>query len=36
MCIFYGGNNEQFAKGAYTVEIYSGGGLIGSGQALLK
>ena len=36
MCIFYGGNNEQFAKGAYTVEIYTGGGLIGSGQALLK
>ncbi|MDR2358986.1 MAG: hypothetical protein LBD87_04190 [Prevotellaceae bacterium] len=36
MCIFYGGNNEQFAKGAYTVEIYSGGGLIGNGQTLLK
>ncbi|MDR3134275.1 MAG: hypothetical protein LBU42_09720 [Prevotellaceae bacterium] len=36
MCIFYGGNNEHFAKGAYTVEIYSGGGLIGSGQGLLK
>ncbi|MDR3350830.1 MAG: hypothetical protein LBN98_04190 [Prevotellaceae bacterium] len=36
MCIFYGGNNEKFAKGAYTVEIYSGGVLIGHGQALLK
>jgi hypothetical protein len=36
MCIFYGGNQEQFAKGAYTVEIYTGGTLIGSGQTLLK
>jgi predicted nuclease with TOPRIM domain len=36
MCIFYGGNNEQFAKGAYTVDIYADGALIGSGQALLK
>ncbi|MDR0694503.1 MAG: hypothetical protein LBF81_04285 [Prevotellaceae bacterium] len=36
MCIFYGGNNEHFIKGAYTVEIYSGGGIIGSGQTLLK
>ena len=36
MCIFYGGNNEQFAKGAYTVDIYADGVLIGSGQTLLK
>ncbi len=36
MCIFYGGNNEVFPKGAYTVDIYSFGALIGSGQLLLK
>jgi len=37
MCIFYGGNAEnEFTKGAYTIEIYSGGALIGSGQVLLK
>jgi uncharacterized coiled-coil DUF342 family protein len=36
MCIFYGGNHEQFVKGAYTVDIYAGGVLIGSGQTLLK
>ncbi|MDR2801954.1 MAG: hypothetical protein LBB31_01910 [Prevotellaceae bacterium] len=36
MCVFYGGHGEQFTKGAYIVEIYAGGELIGSGQALLK
>ncbi|MDR1406044.1 MAG: hypothetical protein LBI89_02420 [Prevotellaceae bacterium] len=36
MCIFYGGNQEKFARGAYTVEIYTGGILVGAGQALLK
>jgi len=37
MCIFYGGNIEnEFIKGTYTVDLYSGGALIGSGQLLLK
>jgi len=36
MCVFYGGSNEKFGKGAYTVDIFSGGALIGSGQMLLK
>ncbi|MDR2361606.1 MAG: hypothetical protein LBD91_02640 [Prevotellaceae bacterium] len=36
VCVFYGSNNEKFAKGAYTVDVFSGGALLGSGQALLK
>ncbi|MDR0729516.1 MAG: hypothetical protein LBF19_05275 [Prevotellaceae bacterium] len=36
VCVFYGSNNEKFAKGAYTVDVFSGGVLLGSGQALLK
>jgi outer membrane murein-binding lipoprotein Lpp len=36
VCIFYGSNNEQFAKGTYSVDVFSGGVLIGNGQLLLK
>ncbi len=36
VCIFYGGNGETFTKGTYTVDIYSGGALIGHGEILLK
>jgi len=36
VCIFYGGANEKFVKGVYTVDVYSGGALVGSGQLLLK
>jgi hypothetical protein len=36
VCIFYGSNNEKFAKGAYTVDVFSGGAIIGTAQVLLK
>jgi membrane protein involved in colicin uptake len=36
VCVFYGSANEKFAKGAYTVDVFSGGALLGSGQVLLK
>ena len=36
ICVFYGGINEKFVKGVYTVDVYSGGTLMGSGQLLLK
>ncbi len=36
VCVFYGGLGEKFVKGVYTVDIYSGGALLGSGQVLLK
>lgn len=36
VCIFYGGANEKFMKGVYTVDVYCGGALAGSGQLLLK
>ncbi|MCL2097423.1 MAG: hypothetical protein FWH23_01510 [Bacteroidales bacterium] len=36
VCVFYGGANEKFIKGVYTVDIYSGGDLVGTGQLLLK
>ncbi len=36
VCVFYGGVNEKFMKGVYTIDIYSGGVLLGTGQVLLK
>lgn len=36
VCVFYGNANEKFVKGVYTVDIYSGGALLGTGQVLLK
>jgi hypothetical protein len=36
VCVFYGDANEKFVKGVYTVDVYSGGALVGSGQVLLK
>ena len=36
VCVFYGSANEKFSKGAYTVDVFSGGALLGSGQVLLK
>ncbi|MDR1681674.1 MAG: hypothetical protein LBS12_07835 [Prevotellaceae bacterium] len=36
VCVFYGSTNEKFGKGAYTVDVFSGGVLLGSGQVLLK
>jgi type II secretory pathway pseudopilin PulG len=36
VCVYYGNPNDRFTKGEYTVDIYSGGVLIGSGQLLLK
>jgi hypothetical protein len=36
VCVYYGNENEQFSKGEYTVDIYSGGALIGNGQLLFK
>ena len=37
VCIYYGGGaDEQFSKGVYTVDLYSGGALIGAGQLLFK
>ncbi|MDR3236639.1 MAG: hypothetical protein LBT48_07975 [Prevotellaceae bacterium] len=36
VCVYYGSRNDRFVKGEYTVDIYSGGALVGSGQLLLK
>jgi hypothetical protein len=36
VCVFYGDANEKFVKGVYTVDVYSGGALVGSGELLLK
>jgi hypothetical protein len=36
VCVFYGDNNERFLKGSYTVDIFTGGALIGSTQLWLK
>jgi hypothetical protein len=36
VCVYYGGADEEFSKGVYTVDLYSGGALIGSGQLLFK
>jgi len=36
VCIFYGSANEKFVKGVYTVDVYFGGTLVGTGQVLLK
>ena len=36
VCVYYGSAGEQFSKGEYTVDIYSGGALVGTGQLLFK
>jgi hypothetical protein len=36
VCVYYGGADEQFGKGEYTVDLYSGGALVGSGQLFFK
>ncbi|MDR0296061.1 MAG: hypothetical protein LBH91_07795 [Prevotellaceae bacterium] len=36
ICVFYGADKEKFIKGVYTVEVYCGGTLAGTGQLLLK
>ena len=36
VCVYYGSAGEQFVKGEYTVDIYSGGALIGAGQLFFK
>jgi type II secretory pathway pseudopilin PulG len=36
VCIYYGNAGEQFSKGVYAIDIYSGGAPIGAGQLLLK
>jgi hypothetical protein len=36
VCIFYGGSGEKFTKGEYTVDVYSGGALVATGQVLLR
>lgn len=36
VCVYYGGAGEQFSKGVYTVDLYSGGALVGTGQLLFK
>jgi hypothetical protein len=36
VCVYYGGADEQFSKGVYTVDIYSGGALVGAGQLFFK
>jgi hypothetical protein len=36
VCVYYGSQDEKFLKGDYTVDVYSGGALVGSGQLLLK
>jgi len=36
VCVFYGSDKEKFIKGVYTVDVYCGGALAGSGQLLLK
>jgi hypothetical protein len=36
VCVYYGGANEQFSKGEYSIEIYSGGALVGAGQLFFK
>ncbi|MDR3184853.1 MAG: hypothetical protein LBT49_05555 [Prevotellaceae bacterium] len=36
VCVYYGGAGEQFGKGEYTIDIYSGGALVGTGQLFFK
>jgi hypothetical protein len=36
VCVYYGGADEQFGKGEYTVDIYSGGEPVGNGQLFFK
>ena len=36
VCVYYGSADEQFSKGAYIIDIYSGGALVGNGQLLFK
>jgi hypothetical protein len=36
VCVYYGSADEQFGKGEYTVDVYSGGALVGNGQLFFK
>jgi hypothetical protein len=36
VCVYYGSAGEQFSKGEYTIDIFSGGAMVGSGQLFFK